>query len=343
MNKKKITYLFGAGASCGTLENPSLPLVKNIPKRIHDIANILSKEEYRVGLDYPPGLEHIKSGQPGYSFYDHQKHLIEALKWLMRESYNHASIDTYAKKLTITNKNLLKHLKVVLSCYFILEQAFCSVDKRYDAFFASLLDRNGSFPDHVRILSWNYDYQFELAFSHYSGSNQLSFNQDKLNINHTSSLPVRRSLNFGIDKLNGTTALKVVEEEDYLFISDIIPGNEKYVIEKVVESYALATAINHGEPLLSFAWESIDRLENRVNNLIYDTEVLVVIGYSFPFFNREVDRAIIGKMTDLERVYFQDLNPQLPMQRFKAIRSDLPQQCYVNWSEVEQFLLPGEL
>jgi len=78
---------------------------------------------------------------------------------------------------------------------------------------------------------------------------------------------------------------------------------------------------------LSFAWEDYERPEqniiNKVTTSTKDTEVLVVIGYSFPFFNREVDRKIIGEMKNLKKVYFQDKNPHNIKLRFQAIRNDL--------------------
>jgi hypothetical protein len=37
---------------------------------------------------------------------------------------------------------------------------------------------------------------------------------------------------------------------------------------------------------------------------------LVVIGYSFPVFNREIDNRLIGKMAKLTKVYIQDANPE---------------------------------
>ena len=39
---------------------------------------------------------------------------------------------------------------------------------------------------------------------------------------------------------------------------------------------------------------------------ILDTRVLVIIGYTFPFFNREIDREIFLNMPNLEQIYIQD-------------------------------------
>ena len=41
---------------------------------------------------------------------------------------------------------------------------------------------------------------------------------------------------------------------------------------------------------------------------IEDADILVVIGYTFPFFNREIDRMIFSQMECLQKIYIQDPN-----------------------------------
>lgn len=42
--------------------------------------------------------------------------------------------------------------------------------------------------------------------------------------------------------------------------------------------------------------------------MVSGTTILVVIGYSFPFFNREVDKQIFNELNNrvLKKIYFQD-------------------------------------
>jgi hypothetical protein len=70
---------------------------------------------------------------------------------------------------------------------------------------------------------------------------------------------------------------------------------------------------------------------------------LVVIGYSFPFFNRLVDRRILN-MPDLKKIYFQAPISGIEniIQSFKSIRK-LPIEGYEKITETEQFFLPPEL
>ena len=62
---------------------------------------------------------------------------------------------------------------------------------------------------------------------------------------------------------------------------------------------------------LKFAWENehYAKLFESALDLSRIT-VLVIIGYSFPFFNREVDVALFAKMTQLKKIYIQDRNPE---------------------------------
>lgn len=95
--------------------------------------------------------------------------LSRAVRWLAEEVSRHASVDTFAKKLFLRgDADNLRKLKAVLSTYLAIEQARNNVDKRYDSFLASVLklgsDKNVLLPEHLRILTWNYDTQFEKAF-----------------------------------------------------------------------------------------------------------------------------------------------------------------------------------
>ena len=53
-----------------------------------------------------------------------------------------------------------------------------------------------------------------------------------------------------------------------------------------------------------------------------DTEIVVVIGYSFPFFNRVTDRYIFAGIPKLMKVYIQDKNTSAVKQAIKAVLPD---------------------
>ena len=61
------------------------------------------------------------------------------------------------------------------------------------------------FPKQIRIVSWNYDYKFELSYSAYSGLNSLEVNQEKLGVYNKYGKRNLGTDRFSIAKLNGTT------------------------------------------------------------------------------------------------------------------------------------------
>jgi hypothetical protein len=104
---------------------------------------------------------------------------------------------------------------------------------------------------------------------------------------------------------------------------------------------------NQHPTTLSFAWESDIYGDDDIVKISIDTtqntDILVVIGYSFSFFNCEVDRKIIGSMANLKKVYFQFPNAEIFKERFEAIRDDLTGVALVTKKDIGQFFLPNEL
>lgn len=345
---KNITFLFGAGASAGTEKKPGLPVIKDFDVRLLDLINYIQKPNKK--LPNKP-FKNIPEGKTQKDYHDD---LIRDLNWLKSEASNHSSVDTFAKKLFLMGerrKEDLKRLKISLSMFLIFEQARRSVDMRYDTFFASILEKDvDSFPQHIRILSWNYDYQFEKAFSQYldlsdSDSSNLLKIQERL---HVISKFTNFSVNegFSIIKLNGTTRFSN-EVEPLTNITTNLEIHED-AIHNLVNYYAhIVEPHNKCEPLLSFAWE-VDKSKNgtitsKAIACTKDTHVLVVIGYSFPFFNREVDRTIIREMKYLNKVYFQAPDAQDVMTRFQSVLGNAGGVELVPHTNLQSFLLPDEL
>lgn len=95
-----------------------------------------------------------------------------------------------------------------------------------------------------------------------------------------------------------------------------------------------------------FGWEEDEQGLEELKNKIQHTKILVVIGYSFPYFNRQVDRAIIKAMTNLEKVYFQAESEEATIkmvESFKAIEDPaktIKKECI---NDANQFFIPYEL
>lgn len=73
------------------------------------------------------------------------------------------------------------------------------------------------------------------------------------------------------------------------------------------------------------------------------TEILVIIGYSFPTFNRDIDRGLLSSATKLEKIYYQAPKNDVDglIQRLKGIN---PKEIEViPHTDLNQFFIPYEL
>jgi hypothetical protein len=279
--------------------------------------------------------------------------LIDDLKWLLKNSKNHASIDTFAKKLFLTQKEYgddYIRLKAALSAYFVLKQLPTKVHSRYDSFFASLLNGDArDFPQNVRILSWNYDFQFERAYSEYTGPEEIWRNKSNLNIITKRS---RRNFirdKFCIIKLNGSTELyRYRDRNEVSYYRNLHGSLTDEDFGMIIKNFAYSKfRKDEITTSLFFSWEEDykDSDEEKtfieeVADIASNTDVLVVIGYSFPYFNRRIDRQIIGNMKNLKKVYLQSPEADALKDRFKSIRDEIE---LISISEKGQFYLPNEL
>ena len=92
--------------------------------------------------------------------------MLEDIDSLIEGIKQHATIDTYARKLYLTgNKRDFEKLKRVLCAFFIWEQLDKKADIRYDTFLANILEEKTlDLPSEISIISWNYDSQIEIAY-----------------------------------------------------------------------------------------------------------------------------------------------------------------------------------
>ncbi|MGE0561962.1 MAG: hypothetical protein AB7O47_09110 [Flavobacteriales bacterium] len=336
----KITYLFGAGASMN-----ALPIVNQMPERIKGIIDYLKKN--KLELSEMLFFERHKQELPKNQYY-YFNSMIKDFEWLNEESIKHASIDTYAKKLFIKrDEDKLRALKAALSAYFTFEQIINPPDKRYDAFYASLLTEGCIFPNSISILSWNYDSQFELSLAEYSNSKEITVNKDMLNskIKYERVNSSSEPKSFGVYKINGSAGMYLANRRLYFHTTDYSSILSTSIVSQVVLGYIIEKSFDIVTPTLSFAWEDEYQNQSIIQSAIEnsdDTEILVVIGYSFPFFNRDIDRKIIGNMKNLKKVYFQSPDATIINERFQAIKDNLTGIELVNRFDVEQFLIPNE-
>jgi hypothetical protein len=312
----KFTYLLGAGASANRL-----PTIIDF---IH-------------GLEYVRGLFTAKDGiltsretiNIGTNF--EREILLRDLSWLIDETKSHATIDTFAKKLFLTegindpNYNKLKHLlQFVLTIWHFKKETLSfikkekteysfDVDPRYDAFFSNIINKSlqGTGPNtldgRISIISWNYDYQIEYSLCKFFTPDEVSnilFPLSRVEI------PGTTTTSFTKLSLNGT----VGEKFDKVLCSDMAKAQnsthevQHSLIKKYFEKYNSALSSKITESPISYAWEEkahAVEMRKKAEELLSHSDYLIIIGYSFPNFNREIDKDILNAMNRDIKVIMQ--------------------------------------
>lgn len=293
-----IVYLFGAGASANCL-----PTVADMPARMEQMIEFLQDEKDKLSLN----------AEQESLF----KTLLDDLKWLMQESKKHATIDTFARKVFITkgeHSGEYKRLKDALLVYFALEQAKNKFDDRYDTLLATILNKDGALPNNIRFISWNYDIQIQLAALQYTQYHSIYNSYFRSNFLPTYEKLFHMECDTPIKllKLNGTAGIiSKSEKAPYYLCEDFgyleMGKNIDTILSYSEDLHLKKTQISN---ILSYSWENAGSEEEyyKVLRSYSDTDVLVVIGYSFPFFNRKIDRIILQSMINgnLKKIYVQD-------------------------------------
>jgi hypothetical protein len=354
-----VTYLFGAGASANCL-----PTYMNFSKRFESFRDKFIENSIWV-KNLQPDLKHCASEIKRIADI-----IVEELKF-------HNTPDTIAKKYyhSKSESSDLENLKRILILYLLYEQTLDQttidkqmtqesskqlIDKRYDAFIAALLrpfKGKLQFYNQFKILTWNYDSQFEIAYSRYN--TDMFIPRCQRFIQSWPALLPDGSENFTIDKfsiihLNGIAYAKTDSSRGNKDLLGSFFDISSPPLEDLTKIYRSMTTSGipgdiGGPRLLSFAWERQNEDESIKDNGILNkaievatqTQILVIIGYSFPIFNNFIDKKLFEKMTMLRKVYIQSPNAN----DIKNILSDFPNVSPQKVNDVgytSQFYIPPE-
>lgn len=372
----KLIYLMGAGASYGKREKDSngkdipgkiiegLPTVDEMPIRLEKVKAIIERHAFNEDDFLIDEYSHTS-----IPCQDCQKKITEDFQWLIENTRKHATIDTFAKKLYMTGQTVeYIRLKRLLCVFFKIEQLINPPDSRYDTFLASVLQPNSHgnlrISEDITILTWNYDSQFEIAYLEY-----LSDGKYKEDIGFPSQLGIdihsivsdfikpTSYIDDGerqIFKLNGSATF----DSEYSIFHYYLNYQGSLIdnlIRAILKTYALPFYYN-GELkrcMLNFAWDTEKEYESktnykaRIDDAISGAASLIVIGYRFPFFNREMDSFLFSKMKSLEHIYIQDPHAgeikESVLNVLQRINSGLSADKIVLKTNVDQFFLPPEL
>ncbi len=303
----KVTYLLGAGASA-----EALPTVKG------------NNGDDGLSYKFQVMANELKTNKLISDIHrDFSNELSANLLWLADGSNKFATTDTYAKFLYLQDRNSLVKLKKTLSLYFTIEQFINhKIDKRTLTFLTTIMQLNNIFPTNIKILNWNYDFQIQLAAEVFRKEEfhpgTVYFHSPPL-IGYYPTLGSEFFTNSNIDNnaismvhLNGIAGFYFLENENTilnLFLNKR-PKDINEIFEKV------KTHSDRKYDLLTFAWEKDTKSSNILRarikyakSIINETDILVIIGYSFPFFNRDIDKEIFKTLNEsgkLKKIFYQD-------------------------------------
>lgn len=341
----KTIYYLGAGASYGSRDKDTksiiegIPVVAEIPKEFDAFRNYIANAVIPSGkINFWDMYLTTQS-----SVEQARQYMLGEIDRLLQGIKEHATIDTYARKLYLTKRILdFEQLKTLLCAFFVWEQLEHKPDGRYDTFLANVLDEQTlDLPEPISIISWNYDSQIEMAFEAYRLSPGLPIYEK--NIQGKWPQYQNKGLVF---KVNGSATFA-----DAQMVSAIKNDNNTSKEVQLIQVYSNTTADTTSlgfqfKTHLSFAWEESTNKANMndsIKEATKDTEQVVVIGYSFPFFNRVTDRQIFHGMENLKKVYIQDINPTAVSQSIQAVLPTDRTVDVVPISNCSQFYLPNEL
>lgn len=340
----KITYLLGAGASA-----KALPTVK-ATDTTNGVSNTL-----KIFAD---SLKNFKAND-NLLYQEYINNLILDLNWLAENSDKFGTTDTFAKFLYLQKRQELPRLKKTLSFYFSYEQFINKkIDERALIFLTSVMQIGNIFPTNIKILTWNYDFQIQIAAENFR-KERFVINKGtvhspplinyypslgyEMNVNHD----INESESFSLVHLNGIAGFYFDEKRNCILNSfyDSTPKDLTELIDKEIKDE------NKKQKLLTFAWETetnssyfLRKKTNISKKIVDETDVLVIIGYSFPFFNRQIDKEIFASLLEkgkLKKIYYQDPYRSGSFLKKQFNLSDTIE--IIDIKEVENYFIPNEL
>lgn len=335
----KVTYLLGAGASFN-----AVPIWSFQGRSMINVGEELIRETE---------LKFKKTNVPGPNE-DHSylMKLANQFKMLGKKAEDFGSIDIYAKRLYLLNKtDELNNLKKCVSLYFDLwasgflncsKDKFVKIDKRYFSLLSVLLEQNANSPllhSNVSFITWNYDLQFEKAYETFLSEKEKSLASiiSKINYQKTEEKIVH---------LNGYRGVYTSEEEKFEIVEKMkFSSVESYLKEILRKKEELDTSSNNFQNSIKYAWEMDSDSLERAKQIMNKTDILVIIGYSFPAFNRAIDQALINefeKGTGFKRVIYQDPNANEDIVKSLFRNADGKDYVKLEKQNKNQFYIPHE-
>lgn len=347
----KVTYLLGAGASFN-----AIPIWDGQGDSMIDVANYIDGFiTHRLSLEENKHYGTLKDN-------DKIKTLISKLEFYGNKAKEFGTLDIYARNLYLLNKKSdLNDLKFNLSIYFDIwenftpykinlgfgsvdkreDKAYDKIDKRYYSLLAVILDQTDGNPlinENIKFISWNYDLQLEMAYRSF---------MDKPEVQTLNS--INNFFNFfnnekpkNIIHLNGFRGAFDYDNKIFPIIEDEQPKNIGDYLVSFLESEKgfLSRAINY-DKRIKYAWEENSQTVKLANQILEETDILVVVGYSFPSYNRKIDSELLEAFETSNKGKSKKIIYQNPSNNLELLES-ITNIKVEHYEDVKQFYIPQE-
>ncbi len=312
----KIVYYLGAGASYN-----SVPIQEKLGFYMEEVANHISVTISDIAIVHQAKYRRLKSQNVPLI------KIAENLRLFGRKAIEYGSLDIYARRLYLLGLNSeLNSLKFTLSTFFVLWENFIykgqkinentcytNIDKRYLSLFSVMLEKNDSFPklnNNVSFITWNYDLQLERAYQ--SFLNYKSIALETINTGLHFFENTYPGVKNDIIHLNGFSGMFEHEGKPISTINDT-KSVDKFedCLLNLLDNYSdFNKHESRYSSYIKYAWENSKSVKI-AEKIMSKADILVIVGYSFPAFNREVDSKLFDlflKGSGQSQVVFQDPN-----------------------------------
>ncbi|PLK45430.1 hypothetical protein [Emticicia sp. TH156] len=340
--KYHITYLMGAGASAKGI--PIVSEFNSIPKLAMEYIDTLS-----INISIKTKIKIV-------------------LEKYQTEFESASSMDTLAKRYYQTDESRLVYFEYKLFlelifcfCHFkkkkkqyfentLMETAsygfeHSNIDSRYENLIRTIGEKTDNpskllkveIPNNFDFISWNYDIHFESAIINnlYDKNNEFKAYEEFLGITNENSLYTgAKLLKLNGSSINDNIVKNVFNRKEPATHSQVEYPDIHLIdaLEKIIENYENSLNQDKGpeSSSIKFGWENQndDDLKEKLKKIAEKTDILVLIGYSFPTVNRLVDQAFFKSLEEKDskvQIYTQgkDFSDSVKIEK-------LLNQCYSN-------------
>lgn len=333
----KVSYLIGAGAS--HFAHPLARTEKGVSvysKTLHSFIKE-NRDLFQSSMRNHPERESINN------------QYVE----IAQKCIDFGTPDTYAKWLYENKKfDDYTKLKKLISTYFNsydynpdnYEKFKFKSEYRILPFLTSIMNK-GKIPDNIKIISWNYDSQFEIA-----AKNVPTLKDDGATI----KTEYLKGFSAFPNVMNSFPSFRAFSDIPFLLHLNSLAGfnyNNQGLIDECIAPFLELSATDN-KPSLSYAWEEeegagafANKRVEIANSMTEGTEYLVIIGYSFPFFNRHIDKQLLKNMAPtLKKIYYQEPNPEINEDDLiNKFDLEIPKEQIKMVRGINQYHIPHEL